>query len=51
MKRFFAKLFGSKCPDCTGRLKNTHDEYLSNTWVAVYTCDTCNNRFVQFLTF
>jgi hypothetical protein len=46
MKRFFAKLFGAKCPDCTGRLKHTHDEYLCKTWVSVYECDTCDKRFV-----
>lgn len=46
MKKFFMNLFTTKCPRCVGRVKYIGDDIIGSTWISIYECDKCKNKFV-----
>lgn len=44
---FIIRCFGTQCNNClTGRVYHSHTELMNRTWIEVYECDKCGNKFV-----
>lgn len=47
ISRFLYALYTHKCEKCkTGRIRYIVEELIGSSWINVYECDTCGNKYI-----
>lgn len=47
ISKFLCTLYTHKCGKCkTGRIRYIGEEWIGSSWINVYECDTCGNKYI-----